>query len=351
MAPSRAKCWYRHSSVTPERSSGSRRFAEALLSLAAMLAVATFAHAEDSKPATTTNADPAAQKIEQNKNVTPKADAPAEAKPVEVQPAEPPPVKGSSPARPQAPARPAREAKPAREESPTSDAKPAVTAPAAAAPAAEEPPSAPAAAPVAAAAPASATPEAETVWNAYSKRWSETEDYSAGFRQIIEVPDVGSRVESAGRFYFSKPGLVRWEYTEGPPQTVVGDGTWIWLYQPDLEQVYKIPYAKAFGRGGLVELLAGREGVSERYTATLQRPDATSVRILLKPRQEGTGDLEVTLEADSFDIREVVVHDAAGSTTKMTFAEPRRNHGIDKARFTFTPPDAVDIISESEAGF
>ena len=45
------------------------------------------------------------------------------------------------------------------------------------------------------------------------------------------------------------------------------------------------------------------------------------------------------------------VHDAAGSTTKMTFAEPRRNHGIDKARFTFTPPDAVDIISESEAGF
>jgi outer membrane lipoprotein-sorting protein len=91
--------------------------------------------------------------------------------------------------------------------------------------------------------------------------------------------------------------------------------------------------------------------VSERYRATLERPDQASVRILLKPLQEGGGNLEVTLEADSFDIREVVVHDAAGSTTKMTFAEPRRNNGSDKSRFTFTPPEGVDIITESEAGF
>ena len=149
----------------------------------------------------------------------------------------------------------------------------------------------------------------------------------------------------------AKPGLVRWDYTEGPPQTVVGDGTWIWLYQPDLEQVYKIPYAKAFGRGGLVELLAGRQGVSERYSTAIERPDATTVRILLKSLTEGGGNLEVTLEADTFDLRAVTVHDAAGSTTSMTFAQPHRNEGVDKSRFTFTPPPAVDIISDNEAGF
>jgi outer membrane lipoprotein carrier protein len=132
---------------------------------------------------------------------------------------------------------------------------------------------------------------------------------------------------------------------------VVGDGKWLWLYQPDLEQVYKIPYAKAFGRGGLVELLAGRQGVSERYSTAIERPDATSVRILLKSLTEGGGNLEVTLEADTFDLRAVTVHDAAGSTTSMTFAEPRRNAGADRSRFTFTPPPAVDIISDSETGF
>ncbi|HEY2773756.1 MAG TPA: outer membrane lipoprotein carrier protein LolA [Candidatus Binatia bacterium] len=189
------------------------------------------------------------------------------------------------------------------------------------------------------------------MWKSYEKRWSQTADYSAGFRQSIEVPDVGTKVESAGRFYFAKPGLVRWEYTEGPPQTVVGDGTWLWLYQPDLEQVYKIPYDKAFGRGGLVELLAGREGISERYTASLEKPDSSTVRILLKSKAEGGGDLEVTLASDTFDLRAVTVHDAAGTTTRMTFAEPHRNKGVDKSRFTFTPPPAVDIITDTDTGF
>ena len=224
-------------------------------------------------------------------------------------------------------------------------AKPEASGPAKA----TEPAKAPAAA-TKKAAPAT-SPEAEAVWRAYEKRWSETDNYAAGFRQVIEVPDVGSKVESAGRFYFAKPGLVRWDYTEGSPQTVIGDGTWIWLYQPDLEQVYKIPYEKAFGRGGLVELLAGREGVAERYSAALERPDASTVRILLKSLAEGGGDLEVTLEAETFDLRAVTVHDAAGSTTRMTFSEPKRNRGIDHNRFTFTPPPAVDIISDNEAGF
>ncbi|MFN2377287.1 MAG: outer membrane lipoprotein carrier protein LolA [Candidatus Binatia bacterium] len=260
---------------------------------------------------------------------------------------------------------PAPKAAPVAEKAPAADAeksnapaKAAAQAPAAAAPAAPV-----AAKPAASATPAVATtpaapvpaaqpnPEAEAVWAAYEKRWSETDDYSAGFRQVIEVPDIGSRVESAGRFYFAKPGLVRWDYVEGPPQTVVGDGTWIWLYQPDLEQVYKIPYAKAFGRGGLVELLAGREGFAGRYSATLERPDASTVRILLKSLLEGGGDLEVTMAADTFDLRAVTAHDAAGSITHMTFAEPRRNKGIEGDRFTFTPPAAVDIISDSEAAF
>jgi len=198
---------------------------------------------------------------------------------------------------------------------------------------------------------ASSSPEAEAAWKSYEKRWAETDDYAAGFRQTIEVPDIGSKVESAGRFFFAKPGLVRWEYNEGPPQTVIGDGEWIWLYQPDLEQVYKIPYAKAFGRGGLVELLAGREGVAERYRASLERPDATSILIRLQALEEGEGDLEVTLEADTFDLKSVTVHDPAGSTTKMTFSEPLRNRGVDRGRFAFTPPPGVDIVSDFDSGF
>ncbi|HYC55475.1 MAG TPA: outer membrane lipoprotein carrier protein LolA [Candidatus Binatia bacterium] len=199
--------------------------------------------------------------------------------------------------------------------------------------------------------PSGSDPEAEKIWRAYEDRWAETDDYSAGFRQTIEVADVGTKVESAGRFFFAKPDLVRWEYTEGPPQTVVGDGQTIWLYQPDLEQVYKIPYSKAFGRGGLVALLAGRKGVAERYTATLKRPDAATVLIHLKPKEQGHEDLEVKLDAVTFDLQAVTVRDAAGSVTQMTFAEPLRNRGSDKAHFAFAPPQGVDVITDPTTAF
>ena len=319
----------------PPISEGARR-APIAVALALTLAVgAARAEAEEQVPPSAPVAPkPAAATAEQP---APSPEAKPASKPAASKPAKPaaPAVVPSA----QAPAAPAPGAAPAT----NAEAAPAAAAPAAAT----------TAEPAAAAKPASPAQraEAEAVWHKYEKRWSETEDYAAGFRQTIEVPDVGSKVESAGRFYFAKPGLVRWEYTEGPPQTVVGDGKWLWLYQPDLEQVYKIPYDKAFGRGGLVELLAGRQGVSERYSASLTRPDASTVRIMLKSLNEGAGNLEVTLAADTFDLREVTVHDAAGSTTHLTFAQPLRNRGIDKERFTFTPPPAVDIISDNEAAF
>lgn len=297
--------------------------------LATLVAAAANVSAEDAAPPAQPSAPP-----------KPAVSAPASAAPAK-------PANAVASTRPEAATAPAAAA-------PAKPAEPATTtAPAPREPFAPVKPSAagaqPATATKAVAAPSS--PEAEAAWKAYEKRWAETEDYAAGFRQTIEVPDIGSTVESAGRFFFAKPGLVRWEYTEGPPQTVIGDGEWIWLYQPDLEQVYKIPYAKAFGRGGLVELLAGREGVAERYRASLEKPDATSILIRLEALEAGEGDLEVTLEADTFDLKAVTVHDPAGSTTKMTFSEPLRNRGVDRGRFAFTPPPGVDIVADHDSGF
>ena len=55
-------------------------------------------------------------------------------------------------------------------------------------------------------------------------------------------------VESSGKFYFARPDRMRWDYLEGQRQVVVGDGNNVWIYQPDLEQVYRVDYGTAFGR-------------------------------------------------------------------------------------------------------
>lgn len=188
--------------------------------------------------------------------------------------------------------------------------------------------------------------QAEAIWRAYETRWAGTESYEAQFDQRIEMPGVGAEVLSAGRFYFAKPDLVRWEYTDGPPQTVVGDGRWIWVYQPDLEQVYQVDYATAFGEGGLVALLAGREGLAERYHATLAPEGENSVVFDLRPTGNAMGAIRVAVDREFFDLKTVIFQDPAGSTTHMTFESVLRNQGVDASLFSFTPPKGVDIIRD-----
>lgn len=185
----------------------------------------------------------------------------------------------------------------------------------------------------------------DEVWSAYQRRWATTETYAAAFKQRIEVEGIGGRVESAGNFYFAKPDRMRWDYLEGQPQNVVGDGKWIWVYQPDLEQAYKVDYKAAFGSGGLVALLADRQGLMARYRLALVEGVDNLVRIRLAPKAEVGETLEVALAPDTFDLRSVVINDPAGSVTVVEFEQVRRNVKLDDGLFRFTPPQGTDVIA------
>jgi outer membrane lipoprotein carrier protein len=196
---------------------------------------------------------------------------------------------------------------------------------------------------------AAATGDVDRVWAAYLERWATTDTYTALFRQTIEIEGIGGDVASAGRFYFAKPDRMRWDYLEGQPQRVVGDGRWIWVYQPDLEQVYRVDYQTAFGSGGLVALLADRKGLARRYDLAIVESSPEKFRLRLTPKNAVGETLDLTLAAGTFDLTSVVIHDPAGSVTHVEFAEVRRNVAVEPALFTFAPPPGVDIITTPQA--
>jgi outer membrane lipoprotein carrier protein len=191
---------------------------------------------------------------------------------------------------------------------------------------------------------------AADVWAAYSQRWAATDTYTADFHQRIEVDGIGGDVASGGKFYFSKPDLMRWDYLDGQAQNVVGDGKWVWVYQPDLEQAYRVDYKSAFGSGGLVALLAGREGLSTRYHFSLLEHDSKAVLILLEPIADVGESLELTLEAKTMDLKSVAVRDPAGSVTYVEFDDVHRNVALDHGLFSFAPPPGTDIITTPRRG-
>jgi chaperone LolA len=190
----------------------------------------------------------------------------------------------------------------------------------------------------------------DAIWSAYQHRWESTATYTATFNQSIEIDGIGGDVDSGGSFYFARPDRMRFDYTRGQEQRVVGDGSWIWVYQPDLEQVYKVDYATAFGSGGLVALLGDREGLAERYELSLLDSTEGMVRLRLDPKAEVGETLELVMSADTFDLRSVVMTDPAGSVTRVEFEEVHRNVELKDGLFAFSPPAGVDVITAAPDG-
>ena len=68
---------------------------------------------------------------------------------------------------------------------------------------------------------------------------------------------MGQREEAFGTVVFVKPGRMRWEFQAPQRQSIVADGTTLWIYQPDERQVLKGSFNAAFVSTTPVSFLAG----------------------------------------------------------------------------------------------
>jgi len=100
----------------------------------------------------------------------------------------------------------------------------------------------------------------------------------------MRIQAGGHVMRSKGRMYFRKPGRMRWEY-EGPePQTIVADGTYLWIYQPEDRQVLRAPLEQAFQSQTPVSFLLGVARLGEDFEPELlDDADDGSLRLALHP--------------------------------------------------------------------
>ena len=158
---------------------------------------------------------------------------------------------------------------------------------------------------------------------------------------------TGSRSPQAsgGTFEFARPGRFRWETTKPYQQTIVSDGSKLYVYDPDLKQVTvkklrgAIPASPAsilfgsndFERDFQVSSDGERDGI-EWVLAKPRSQDSSFERIRIGFRDG----LPVAMElADSF-----------GQTTELRFSGLQRNPKIDPAQFHFDPPKGADVLED-----
>jgi outer membrane lipoprotein carrier protein len=181
----------------------------------------------------------------------------------------------------------------------------------------------------------------------------------ADFGQFVRMDGSDTVQQVEGDVLFRKPDLMRLTHKLPEKQTIVSDGTWLWVYRPSTNQVIQTrldawrknePLAKGlldFGRSA--DLL-------KRYAAvlsTVSAPGADGYRTFVvtltpKPaeRTSADADFTLTLKASTKDYFPYEASLKVGrASIRSTFTNVKLNPELPDATFRFSPPAGADVFT------
>lgn len=167
----------------------------------------------------------------------------------------------------------------------------------------------------------------------------------ADFTQTVS--DKSGRVmqQASGRMAFARPGKFRWDYSKPYEQVIVGDGTKLWLYDADLDQVTVRTLGDVIA-GTPAALLAGDNAI-EKYFVLKDAGVADGLEWLdATPKTRDTSFERIRMGFKGDTLVQMELFDFFGQRTTLKLSRMVRNPSIPASRFTFTPPKGADIIGD-----
>lgn len=163
----------------------------------------------------------------------------------------------------------------------------------------------------------------------------------SAFTQTVTSPDGARQKVSSGQFSFARPDRFRFEYTKPYPQTIVGDGQKVWMYDPDLAQVTVRPLGQALGNTPAA-LLTGSS--IEKTFELKNQPDRDGLEWVRATPREAGGTVQ-WLQA-GFRGRALVaveIADSFGQRSLLRFEQMATEVTLPPEIFRFTPPPGADV--------
>lgn len=172
-----------------------------------------------------------------------------------------------------------------------------------------------------------------------------TQSAQGAFRQVVVNRDGRTTQTTSGTFAFQRPGKFRWMYDKPFDQLIVGDGEKVWVYDRDLNQVIVRKLDAALGATPAA-LLAGDNALENNFSLVAAGTENGVEYVEATPKTPESQFKRIRLGfADSLP-RRMVLTDAFGQTTELTFSDVRRNPKLAPDAFSFTPPKGADVVGK-----
>jgi outer membrane lipoprotein carrier protein len=200
------------------------------------------------------------------------------------------------------------------------------------------------------AAPAARGQELDQVVGGLESTYGKITDLRAEFSQVAHNKSLGQDIKAEGVVYLKKGGKMRWDYKSPTPQQIVSDGSSLWVFTPELNQVNKGSAPRALA-GPAGSFLAGLGRVRDEFTVRFLNPanrvDASGRPVLdLTPKAPTPllTRLVLTVDPKEHIVRQAVIYDQLQNTVTMSFTKIAMNPGLADSLFTFTPPPGAAVV-------
>jgi outer membrane lipoprotein carrier protein len=177
-----------------------------------------------------------------------------------------------------------------------------------------------------------------------------TTTFQANFRQVFRHrlnPDRSK--EATGVVYLQKPGKMRWEYHDPERKLIVSDGSTLWAYEPEDDQVFEQSLSET-DLPSAVSFLLGSGSLAAEFDVRLVEADAdaspTSYVLELRPKVPSShySRLLFVVDRADYQVLRTVVVDHSGNTNSIEFAGAILNGDIPASQFRFVRPEGARVI-------
>ena len=168
--------------------------------------------------------------------------------------------------------------------------------------------------------------------------------FSAHFSQTVSE-NTQVLQTSKGRIALKRPKLFRFETTYPMEQLVVADGSQLWLFDKDLEQVTVTSQKEGLAQTPALFLTAHQPNIGQFYQVTCKKSASSEVFNLVAKKQEEPFK-QIQFIFKSAKLIGIQLEDKLGQVTKLRFTQIKMNPVLNLAEFQFMPPKGVDVIKK-----
>lgn len=169
---------------------------------------------------------------------------------------------------------------------------------------------------------------------------------TANFNQKLIDEQTSNNLNSKGNMSLKKPQYFKWVTTSPNNQEIVSNGTKLWIYDGDLDQIIIKKVSNDIAQFPYLILLSkNTSNINKLFTVKEQN----NTSYILKPKNDQMIDSIKIKFTPNNQLKYLEISTSLNQFTKIEFTDVRTDVDISDTSFDFKAPEDTDIIDETKS--